>query len=232
MEREEIHDLTAAYALDALDEGDAREYEEHLRDCPRCREELRELSEAASALAYSAPAPAPPAALRARILDEVRRNGANVVPLRARRTFFATTGLAAVAASVAVGLGVWAFSLQNSLDEERKANRVQDTAIELISDPASTRTPLSGGNGTLVVGRDRSGVLILSGVDAAPNDKDYEAWVAEEERPEPAGVFDAGSENIVVLERPVPPGASVMVTLEQEGGVAQPEGDVLFRASA
>jgi anti-sigma factor RsiW len=232
MGSEEIHELTAAYALDALDEADAREYEEHLRDCPDCREELRELSEAASALAYATPAPAPPPPLRARILDEVRRNGSNVVPLRARRTLFATAGLAAAAACAAIGLGFWALSLQDSLEQERDANRIQDTAIELISDPASTRTPLSGGRGTLIVGRDRSGVLILSGVDAAPNDKDYEAWVAEEAEPEPAGLFDAGSESIVLLDRPVPPGATVMVTLEKEGGVAQPEGDVLFRASA
>jgi anti-sigma factor RsiW len=232
MEREEIHDLTAAYALDALDEGDARAYEEHLRDCPRCRDELRELSEAASALAYATPAPSPSPALRERILDEVRRNGSKVVPLRARRTFVATAAVAAVAACLAIGLGFWAFSLRDSLDEEREANQAQQTAIELISDPGSTRTPLSGGNGTLVVGRDRSGVLILSGVDAAPSDKDYEAWVADEAAPEPAGLFDAGSENIVLLERPVPQGATVMVTLEQEGGVPQPEGDVLFRASA
>jgi anti-sigma factor RsiW len=227
----EIHDLTAAYALDALDEADAREYEAHLRDCARCRDELRDLSEAASALAYATPAPSPPPALRERILTDVRRDGSNVIPLRARRTFFATAGLAAVAACAAIGIGFWAFSLQDSLDEERDANRAQETAIELISDPASTRTPLSGGNGTLVVGRDRSGVLILSGVGAAPENRDYEAWVAEAAEPEPAGLFDAGSENIVVLERPVPPGATVMVTLEKEGGVAQPEGDVLFRAT-
>jgi anti-sigma-K factor RskA len=217
MEREEIHDLTAAYALDALDERDARDYEEHLRDCPRCRDELRELSEAASALAYAAPAPAPPPALRDRILAEVRRNGSNVVPLRARRTFFATAGLAAVAACVAIGLGFWAFSLQSSLDEEREANRA---------------TSLGDGRARLVVGDDRSGVLILYGVPAAPQGKDYEAWVAADGAVEPAGVFEAGRQRVVTLKRPVPPDATVMVTLETEGGVPQPEGDVIFRASA
>lgn len=217
MEREEIHELTAAYALDALDEGDAREYEEHLRACPRCRDELRELSEAASTLAYAAPAPAPPPALRERVLDEVRRNGSNVVPLRARRTFLATAAVAAVAACVAIGLGFWAFSLQDSLNEEREANQT---------------TSLAGGRGKLVVGDDRSAVLILYGVPAAPVGKDYEAWVARDGAVEPAGVFEGGRERVVTLNKPVPPDASVMVTLEQEGGVAQPEGEVLFRASA
>lgn len=232
MGHDELHELTPAYALDALDEAEALEYEEHLRDCPPCRDELRDLSETAAALAYATPAPPPPPALRDRILDEVRRERSNVVPFRARRMLFATAGLAAVAACAAIGLGLWAFSLQDSLDEEREAIRRQETAIALISDPRSTRTPLTGGSGTLVVGSDRSGVLVLSDVDAAPDGKDYEAWVAEDAEPEPAGLFEGGSERFVMLDQPVPRGATVMVTLEDNGGADQPEGEVLFRASA
>ena len=47
----DIHDLTAAYALDALDEHEAREFEAHLAQCERCRDELARLSESAAALA-------------------------------------------------------------------------------------------------------------------------------------------------------------------------------------
>ena len=43
MADEPIHDLTAAYALDALDAHDEERYEEHLATCERCREELAEL---------------------------------------------------------------------------------------------------------------------------------------------------------------------------------------------
>jgi anti-sigma factor RsiW len=35
----DLHDLTAAYALDALDPDEAREYEAHLARCERCRAE-------------------------------------------------------------------------------------------------------------------------------------------------------------------------------------------------
>jgi anti-sigma-K factor RskA len=217
MGHDEIHDLTAAYALDALDEGDARAYEEHLRDCSRCRDELRDLSETASTLAYATAAPAPSPELRERILNEARRNGSNVVPLRARRGFLATAGLAAAAACLAIGLGFWALSLQSSLNEEREANQT---------------TSLASGRGQLVVGDDRSAVLILYGVPPAPEGKDYEAWVAQDGAVEPAGVFEGGRQRVVTLTRSVPDDATVMVTLEQEGGVSQPEGDVLFRASA
>ena len=52
MEADAIHELTAAYALDALDAREEREYEEHLARCTQCREDLASLTEAATSLAY------------------------------------------------------------------------------------------------------------------------------------------------------------------------------------
>ena len=37
MERAEIHDLSAAYALDALDGDELEAFEEHLARCAECR---------------------------------------------------------------------------------------------------------------------------------------------------------------------------------------------------
>src|SRR5215212_12187645 len=116
-----VHDLTAAYAVDALDAEEAREYERHLAGCDRCQDELAELSQGAAALAYAAEAPAPPAALRESILDAARRERTNVVPLRARWTRTAQAATA-IAAAAAVALGIWAASLARSLDSERSAN--------------------------------------------------------------------------------------------------------------
>src|ERR671935_386966 len=82
MEADAIHELTAAYALDALDEHDEREYEEHLARCPHCREELASLTETATSLAYGVESPTPPPALRNRILEQARSERPNVVPLR------------------------------------------------------------------------------------------------------------------------------------------------------
>ena len=69
MEDQSIHELTAGFALDALDDSERRAYEEHLRTCPRCREELGRLSEAAGELAHGAPPATPPDHLRERILE-------------------------------------------------------------------------------------------------------------------------------------------------------------------
>ena len=105
MADEPIHDLTAAYALDALDPHDEERYEEHLATCERCREELAELRDPVAMLAYGVESPAPPPELRDRILDAARAERSNVVPIR-RRWPAALGAVAAVAATVAIALGL------------------------------------------------------------------------------------------------------------------------------
>ena len=231
MERDEIHELTAPYALDALDEEETREYEEHLGRCARCREELASLQDAATTLAYAVDAPAPPPALRGRILAEIRDERATVVPLRRRLPLVAAVSVAAAAVAVAIGLAIWASSLSSRLESEREARRDAELAASIISDPDAERIPLSGESGMLVVAPTGRAALALSDLEPAPEGKTYEAWVVEAEEPTPAGTFQAGKERTVVaLTRRVPDGAVVAVTVERAGGVAEPTGRPLFTA--
>jgi Anti-sigma-K factor rskA/Putative zinc-finger len=222
MDAEALHDLTAAYALDALDAEEARAYEEHLARCERCREELAELSDGATALAYAADGPEPPAMLRDRILAQARAERDNVVPLRPRWAVpAAVTAVAAVAAAVA--LAVWASSLSNRLDRERGERVAQERAAAIVGDPAAHRFPIEGGRGSLVVTPTGEGALVLARLQHAAPGKTYEAWVAEGGSPKPAGTFEGGRDvTAVALDRPVPDGATVMVTEEQDGGVDMP----------
>jgi anti-sigma-K factor RskA len=222
MEANALHDLTAAYALDALDSEDAREYETHLAHCERCREELASLSEAAGALAYASEAPLPPPELRARILQQARSERENVVPLPPR---WATplAAAAAVAACAAIALGIWAASLSNKLDRRTEALSAEQRINAVLSDPAANRTAVAGNNGTLVVSSSGDAVLVLNELAAASPGKTYEAWVASGGNPVPAGTFDGGGNvSVVLLARPVPQNATVMLTLERDGGTSAP----------
>jgi anti-sigma factor RsiW len=207
----DLHDLTAAYALDALDPDEAREYEAHLARCERCRDELASLSEAAGALAYATEAPAPPAEFRARILQQAQRERSNVVPLRPRWAA-PLAATAAVAACAAIVLGIWAASLHGKLDRQQRLAAV-------LADPSATRTSLAGDRGTLVVSRNGRAVLVVSRLDQAPAGKTYEAWVASGGGPQPAGTFEGGPEHsALLLGRNVPQAAKVLVTIEKAGG--------------
>jgi anti-sigma-K factor RskA len=211
-----IHDLTAGYALDALDEDERRAFEEHLEDCERCREDLASFGGVTSALALAASGPEPPAELRDRVLAAVQAESQNVVPLdsRRRRTVlapaFAVT--AAVAAAVAIALGIYAAKLSSDLDDARSA----------LSQPPRV-VPIEGADGRLVVNSEGNAWLAVSKLPPAASGKTYELWVIEGQTPRPAGLFPgADSPTVVRVQRQVPDGAVVAVTLERAGGVTRP----------
>jgi anti-sigma-K factor RskA len=209
MAQPEIHDLAAAYALDALDPEDRWTYERHLDTCERCRKDVSALREGAEELAHAAEGPEPPAELRERILDAARAEPrtATVVPMRRRWLFPATAVAAVAAASLAIGLGLWANSQRGGTTE-----RV---------------VPMDGG-GSLVIEGDQA--TLVACVDDPPAGKTYEAWVIEGDEPRPAGLFAGGCQH-VQLEEPVEPGNTVAVTLETAAGVDRPTTDPLMSAN-
>jgi anti-sigma-K factor RskA len=232
----DLHDLTAAYALDALDADETKTYEAHLAQCEQCREELTSLTASATALAWAVDAPPPPAALRKRILAAATAERATVVPLPIRRPWLVrtTSAVAAVAACAAVGLGIWATSLSHSVNHERTARAADAGALAILSDPNAQRIPLDGGNGVVAVGRDGEGVLVVHRLAAAPSGKTYEAWVIPPGgKPVAAGLFKGGDGTTVVrLQRSVTRGSTVAATIERAGGVDAPTQSPVMHARA
>jgi anti-sigma-K factor RskA len=219
------HSLVAPYALDALDPLDEKDFEQHLAHCERCRRELAGLREAASSLAYGTPAVAPPPALKDRILEQTRSERTNVVSLpklsRRRNWTPPLAAVAAIAASVAIGLGIWTAVRPGA----------GDPFAAVLSRPGAKVVPL-GGRGAVAVAPDGDAVLALA-VSPAPSGKTYETWVIRDGSARPAGLF-AGREgtSVVELEGPVPAGSVVAVTLERAGGVKQPTSKPLARSEA
>jgi anti-sigma factor RsiW len=226
----DTHDLTAAYALHALDDVEREQFEQHLAQCERCREELAQLGGAAGALAFAVESPVPPAALRSRILETARAERPNVVLLRPRWTR-ATRAIAALAAVAAIGFGIWAASLSRSLDRERSALEQAKRGIAVASDPSAARVRVGGtARGTLFVSRTGDAALVVSPLERAPSGRTYEAWVIQNGKPLRAGTFAGGGNTVVGLEREVPTGALVAVTLERKPGVDAPTGAILLRS--
>jgi anti-sigma-K factor RskA len=228
MERTEIHELSAAYALDALDPEELAEFEAHLAHCTECRENVAAFQETVAELAYDVDAPAPPRALRDRVLADARREQPNVVALPRRRWAFPIAAAAAFAAGcVALGLAFWASDLANRLDEQQTANHRLDELVVALADPNAERIPLEGADGILVVDDESSeGWVLLNDFEEAPDGKTYEAWVIEDGNAVAAGLFSGGDDRTVVpLTVPVPESAIVAVTVEEAGGVEQPTQD-------
>jgi anti-sigma factor RsiW len=217
----DLHDLTAGYALDALDPDERERYEEHLASCESCREELQEFWQVAGALGRAAGGPTPPESLRERILQQARDERPNVVPLRRRVTAPVLASTAAVAAVIAVALGIWSFGLSRDLDD---ANSV----LAVLSEPNARVHVSADGEANLVVTPTGRAALVVRRLAPAPPGKDYEIWVFEDGVPQRAGLFERPG--VAMLSRRVEPGQAVAVTLEPDGGVDAPTGDPVLPA--
>ena len=221
-----IHELTAGYALDALDPEERSAYEAHLPGCAHCQQELASFWQTTEALAVAASGPAPSAALRERILTDVRAEPPrNVVPLesRRRRTVPVLGAVAAVAAVVALALGLWGSSLSGDLDETRAALARQRAASAIVADPGARTVDLATGNGRLVVDANGRAALVLTNLGPAPSGKTYQAWVIEDDNPISAGIFPGEDGfDVVLVDGDVADGEVVAVTVENAGGAETP----------
>jgi anti-sigma-K factor RskA len=223
-----IHELTAGYALDALDVEERATYEAHLAHCEQCQSELESFWHTTEALAVAASGPAPSDGLRDRILADVRAEPQVVVPFvpRRRRLVPVLGAAAAVAAVVALAVGLWAAHLSSQLDDSRSALARERANASVLVDPESRSIALTTGTGKLVVDPDGRSVVVLEGLGPAPAGKTYELWIMPDgnaARADRAGLF-AGREGaqVVGVDGVVQAGDVVAVTVESAGGVDLP----------
>jgi anti-sigma-K factor RskA len=228
----DIHALSGAYAVDALDDLERAQFERHLRDCEICSREVESLREASALLAETT-AVAPSAALRDRVLAEIAtvRPLPPVVPTsfptestrdrRGRRWLLA---VAAAAAAVLIGAGgvVW----QQVTDEP--PSRVEQ--VLQASDAQEFTQTLPGGAEATVVRSKKlnEAVLITHDMPAAPNGHAYALWLQHDDVMVPAGIMPPGSDNEVLLSGDAASANGAGITVETAGEQhAEPEGDVV-----
>ncbi|MGA5370208.1 anti-sigma factor [Streptomyces griseoincarnatus] len=233
----DLHALTGAYAVHALDGEERAVFERHLAECDDCRQEVAEFTATAGRLALASTVRARPV-MREQVLHRittVRQVPPGAAPLeRVRRGVPRGRRLArlALAASVAAatafgGTAVWQFQrAQDASHEAAQAQRyVEDLAGVLAAPDAKSRSAkVPGGAGTLVVsaGLDRA-VFVASDMAAPPRGKVYQLWFADGEEMRSAGLMDPERSTQAVLMRGEVDGASgVGITVEPAGGSEQP----------
>jgi anti-sigma-K factor RskA len=226
----DLHALSGAYVVGALNEAENAEFTEHLRTCGQCSVEVRELLETTALLGIAAAQPAPPA-LRAAVLDEISRTRQLppvVVALEshARKRGFAlrrwSLTAAACLAVFSIGLGAYAGQLQH----ENSNLRHRGDQVAALETAADARTVTGkGGSATAMVTMSRSAntMEFLSSGLAMHKGRTYQLWLIGPNGPRSAGIFDtANGKHEPKLF--VGPGdaTTLAVTEEPAGGSARP----------
>lgn len=228
MNSEDLHALTAAYALDALDEAERRRYERHLTSCSRCSAELRGFRELSARLA-SAAATEPPPALRNRVLTSVTPSGRASEPAAAthhvpRWVGVATGAVAAAAVAAAAVLGIVAAHSQDQLTASLREQREVATVLA-APDCKIVRVPIrTGGSATVAMSASMHAlVFTAAGLRAAPTGQRYQLWLMRSSGDTRAGTLPAAAGGpVMVMANGAIAGQHLGLSLERETRPSRP----------
>jgi anti-sigma-K factor RskA len=227
----DIHALSGAYAVDALDDDERVQFEQHLTRCPECRAEVQSFCETAALLADTQ-SETPPPSLRASVLTGIgavrplppetpavaaaTTSGAGVVRTLRRRTL----PILAAAAAILIALGVviahpWTGG-SSSADLAEQIQKAPD--VVKITEPVE-------GGGTLTIYRSKAlkrAVMVGSDVPAPKAGTTYQLWLQQPGQ----GMVSAGlmpdTTEPTVLTGDAATAEAAAVSVEPETGSAKP----------
>jgi len=218
----DLHELVGAYALDALDADEAREFEAHLDDCPRCRAELRDHRDTATYLAHvGAPAPDGVWERIASQLDETPPDMARVLPMLRPRA--AQRWVWAAAAAAVIGLAAGALAQHQVAGSNTPS--LQALAARAVRAPGAQRARLITADGSVagdaVVTADGQGYLQHLALRTLDGEHAYQLWgVTALGQPVSLGILGGHPTTASFSARLAI--AKLAITVEQAQGAAAP----------
>jgi anti-sigma-K factor RskA len=233
----DIHALSGAYAVDALDETERAQFEKHLAGCAACRAEVQSFRETAAMMAEAEAEMAPPASLRASVLagiSQVRPFPPEtpqvsapepVAPVVFLRRRMLPTLVAAAAVLVLITAGAFTWHPWSS-----GSGQTTTVADQVLAAPDAVKVTekLPGGAGELTLVRSASlkrAVMVGTDVPEPTAGETYQLWLQQPGR----GMVSAGlmpdSHQATLLSGDASSAVAAAVSVEPAGGSKHPTTD-------
>jgi anti-sigma-K factor RskA len=235
----DIHALSGAYAIDALDDDERSQFEKHLEVCPECRAEVQSFTET-SALIAETQAETPPPSLRDSVLSGIgsvrplppepdataapaeTANAAATVHTLHRRTLPFLVAASVALILLAVGGGLVYHAQHNGSSTTNLADQIMQAP-----DAVRVTEPVPGG-GQLTIVRSASlkrAVMVGSEVPAPKPGTTYQMWLQQPG----LGMVSAGlmpdADHPTVLTGDAATAEAAAVSVEPEAGSPEPTSD-------
>lgn len=236
-DHEEVADLLAPWALDAVDDLERARVERHLRSCARCRTDAAELLEAAALLAESSEPAAPPHGLRDHVLaaiertdqeprpatspsrDAPRRDRRSAGTVRTRRLTVVLAGVAAVLV-LAVGATATVAALRDRLTTvEDDLERI--TALATQDTTRTWEASVDGRRLRVLETAGGEGYVLTDGL-GATTDEAWVLWTIADGEPTNLGRLATGRDATTLPADTTTTADLVAITLEPDPDVPGP----------
>jgi anti-sigma-K factor RskA len=228
----DIHALSGAYAVDALDHSERTEFEEHLAGCDECRAEVSSFRETTARLA-EAEAETPPTSLRDSVLAGIGQvrplppettTSPEQLPATAVRRRRLPQLLAAAAAVVLLAVGALAWH-----PWQHGRTTLADQVLH-APDAVRVTEKLPGGTGELTLVRSASlgrAVLVGHDVPDAGAGKTYQMWLQQPGQDMVSAGLMPEPDRPTVLTGDTATAVAAAVSVEPESGSVHPSKDVV-----
>jgi anti-sigma-K factor RskA len=226
---ETLQDQAALYALGLLEAGEIEGFEEAMHSSAELRDFVKEMREAAADVARMAPAQAPPAALKQRVLREIVLEKQNA---GGRLT---TTPVAwlpwAIAALFMIFCGILLVD-RARLREQTTEALSQVTFVTLGA--ASPDQPAKAKATVAWYSNQQTGIITIDNMPPAGPGRDYQLWAVDADHKDPisAGLIHIDPNGVTrVRFKPEQSAAQIKafaISIERAGGVPKREGPIVM----
>lgn len=219
---EELHELAAAYILDAVDDMERKAFEHHLLECARCQDEVASYDDAVTGLALSVSPVVPPPALKdALMADLASEEPSDPIEPAASSKGVSRRLLMAAAAAVAVLAVGGGLAVTQPWNEPTVVATIDGRSLVRNAPDAQQYEGNAGSARVVVTVSERAGRAVVDseGMSAAPQGRTYQGWFLNGRgEPRSAGLLSAGQTQLLQGR----PGAVFAITVEPTGGSAAP----------
>jgi len=247
---ENIEELLAFYALEALNEAERLKVEDYLASHPEAKAGLEGSNHVVAALPHDADPLEPSPAVKKRLMERVHadaqtRFGSNG---RSHMRHILQPGpgsrlpqvLAALCLLIAIAAGAWALALNREIGQLKTQVAVLQqevdktgTVLAHLTAPQSQAFSITGtqqkpgAHGQFIVDTGTgSSILVVSGLEPLAAGQTYEFWLIKDSTAVPSGLFTVDQQGRAILQVPqnsaAPAYNAIGVSIEPQGGSSQP----------
>lgn len=234
-------DLTAPYALDAVDDADRLEVERLLSDDAALRGEVDSFRAVVAAFTVDE---APPASIKNAVLADIeaRRADSAAKPAPQRFTNASLTAspppkptenrasnhrtrwaISAIAAAAVVGIAIpTVIAVQARTEQQQMASEAAMVA-DMLADPNAqiVTAPMEGGGQLRALAASGNVMISATGMGALDDSKDYQLWLIQGDDVSSAGIIHP-TDGAASMMLPDAEGKTLAVTVEPSGGSSKP----------
>ncbi len=231
-EQEALRDMLIAYCLGELLLGEAEEFERRIARDAALAEELAGIRRTLALLPYAAISDPPPG-LRSRVLA-----AAEAIAIGSRRRRPWGAALAALAATVALAIGLDDYRMRRELALQQEVTRALQEPNIVLSFALHGAGASAGAEGRAILDLDaKKAALVVRSLPELPRDRVYRLWALVGDKEVACGQFDAGPGGNVIRQFAIPvheytaPVRKLIVTVEPRTPATRPLGPTVMVSS-